>query len=474
MKKILYFALAGLLLSVSACKKETDPNPIDQGGDLVELTGNLTTQSLDASKKYLIKGQAFVQAGQVLTIPAGTVIYGERKSKATLIINEGGKIEAKGTAESPIIFTSNQAVGERDRGDWGGIIIVGKANVNQNRPGIEGVSPEVKFGTQNSTNNDGESSGTLQYVRIEFAGIELTPNNETNSLTMGGVGNGTTIDHVQASFGGDDSFEWFGGTVDCKNLVSYSTWDDDFDVDFGYTGKVQFGLALRNPSYADQSGSNGFEVDNDANASASLPLTSAVFSNMTVLGPRLNTGTSISGSYQHAMHIRRNAAVSILNSVFTGFPIGLRLDGSNTQANYYTGGALLANNIIVAVGSKADAATPFAATKAEDPAPVEAYWMVNGNTVVRNTPPASSTEPATKPDYAASNIKEDWFFNKYPLGEYPADPDFTIVSQVNPDFSNAKVSGPFFEKVDFIGAFGTTDWTNGWSNFDPIDVDYKK
>jgi hypothetical protein len=163
--------------------------------------------------------------------------------------------------------------------------MLGRANVNQNRPAIEGIDPVARFGTQNSTTNDTENSGTLQYVRIEFAGIELTPNNETNSLTMGGIGNGTTLSHVQVSYGGDDGFEWFGGTVNAKYLVSYAMWDDDFDVDFGYTGNVQFGTAIRNPSFADQSGSNGFEVDNDATGTAAMPLTAAVFSNMTVLGP---------------------------------------------------------------------------------------------------------------------------------------------------------------------------------------------
>jgi hypothetical protein len=350
--------------------------------------------------------------------------------------------------------------------------MVGRANTNQNRPAIEGINPEVRFGTFNSTANDAENSGTLQYVRIEFAGIELTPNNETNSLTMGGIGNGTTIDHVQVSFGGDDGFEWFGGTVNCKNLVSYSTWDDDFDVDFGYSGNVQFGIALRNASYADQSGSNGFEVDNDAAGSAATPLTSAVFSNMTILGPRANTGSSINANYQHAMHIRRNAAVSIFNSVFTGFPIGLRLDGANTQTNYAAGAGVLSNNTIVAVGNRATAATPFAGTGAQDPTLIETAWITSGNDVVRNEPPATSTDPATKPDYATNNIAETWFFSAYNLGEYPVNPSFTITSQKGVDFSNPKVSGQFFEKVTHRGAVGATDWTDGWSNFDPVDAEY--
>jgi hypothetical protein len=472
MKKILRFALMGLLISTFACKDD-DPDGTDgPTNELVELSGNLNTQALDASKRYLIKGQTFVQAGQTLTIPAGTVIYGERRSKGTLIINEGGKIEAVGTAQAPIIFTSNQAEGERDRGDWGGIVIVGKANVNQNRPAIEGISPEVRFGTQASTANDAESSGNLQFVRIEFAGIELTPNNETNSLTMGAVGSGTTINNVQVSYGGDDGFEWFGGTVNCKNLISYSTWDDDFDVDFGYSGNVQFGLALRNPSYADQSGSNGFEVDNDATGSTNTPLTSAVFSNITILGPRINTNTSLNANYQNALHIRRNAAISILNSIFTGFPTGLRIDGANTAGNYSAGTGVLSNNTLIAIGNRSAAPVAFASAETGGAAIVEAYWTTSGNEVVLNERPVDNNAPATKPDYAANNINEQWFFGSFALGEYPANPGLTITSAKGTDFSNPKVGGAFFEKVAYRGAFGATDWTDGWANFDPIDAQY--
>jgi hypothetical protein len=475
MKKVLRLALMGLLAANFACNSDDDnPGPGTGGNaELVELSGNLNTQTLTAANRYLIKGQTFVQSGQVLTIEPGTVIYGERRSKGTLIINEGGRIEAKGTATSPIVFTSNQAEGERDRGDWGGIVMLGRANVNQNRPTIEGIDPVVRFGTQNSAANDAESSGTLQYVRIEFAGIELTPNNETNSLTMGAIGSGTTIDHVQVSYGGDDGFEWFGGTVNAKYLVSYSTWDDDFDVDFGYSGSVQFGTAIRNASFADQSGSNGFEVDNDATGSEALPVTAAVFSNITVLGPRINTGSTVNANYQNAMHIRRNAAVSIFNSVFTGFPVGLRVDGANTFNRYVAGTGVLSANTLIAVGNRAAAATPFATDQAlVGAAGVQQAWTASGNEVIVNTPPADASAPATKPDYAAGNINEQWFFGSFGLGQYPADPSFTVTSAKPADFANAKVSGAFFEKVAYRGAFGGADWTDGWANFNPIDAKY--
>ena len=262
----------------------------------VELTGELNTQTLDASKKYLIKGIVIVPDGAVLSIPAGTVLVGQKSSKGTLVVKPGGKLIAEGTPERHIIFTSNQLPGEREQGDWGGIVILGKANINQNNPAVEGVSPAVNYGTFNNSINDNDNSGILKYVRIEYAGIALTPNNETNGLTMGAVGSGTTIDYVQVTYGGDDAFEWFGGTVTCQHLIAFATWDDDFDTDFGFSGKVQFGVSVRDPFNADQSGSNSFESDNDATGSTATPKTAGVFSNMTVLGPVFDSTKALNGN----------------------------------------------------------------------------------------------------------------------------------------------------------------------------------
>ncbi|MFM7329772.1 MAG: hypothetical protein ACKO3B_13705, partial [Bacteroidota bacterium] len=221
---------------------------------VIQLQGNLTTQTLVATKPYLLVGQVFIPSGVTLTIPAGTIIKGDKATKAILLVQPGGKLVANGTANNPVVFTSNQDVNARDRGDWGGLVILGNAFVNQSaRPAIEGVTPTQNYGTigTDPTINATENSGTLQYVRVEYAGIELTPNNETNSVTLGGVGNGTTMNYVQVSYGGDDGFEWFGGTVNGKYLVSHSTWDDDFDTDFGWGGNVQFGVAVRNTFFAD-------------------------------------------------------------------------------------------------------------------------------------------------------------------------------------------------------------------------------
>ncbi|HMP31423.1 MAG TPA: hypothetical protein PKD85_17615, partial [Saprospiraceae bacterium] len=234
-----------VLTAQCTCVKTATPPPPPR---FTELTGNLTTQTLVASRTYLLKGQVFVNSGQTLTIEPGTVIMGDKATKGTLVINKGGRIVANGTQERPIVFTSALDAGVRDRGDWGGLVILGNANVNQVDPAIEGITPAVTFGTTNNTAQDGESSGTLRYVRVEFAGIELTPNNETNSITMGGVGRGTVMEYCMVSFGGDDGFEWFGGFVNGKYFVSFSTWGDCFDVGYGYSGNIQFGLSIRRPS----------------------------------------------------------------------------------------------------------------------------------------------------------------------------------------------------------------------------------
>ena len=458
--------VAILGLAVYSCKDDSnDPAPVKTNSDTtVILQGNLSTMTLVDTVKYLLKGYVFVQSGQTLTIPAGTVIFGDKASKGTLVINKGGKLIAEGTAAKPIIFTSKFGAGERDKGDWGGIIILGSANVNQNNPAIEGVSPAVNFGTQNSTANDSENSGILRYVRIEFAGIALSPNNEINGLTLGGVGSGTIIENVQISYSGDDAFEWFGGTVNAKNIVALGTWDDDFDTDFGYTGKVQFALSVRDPFSADQSGSNSFESDNDASGTTALPKTAPVFSNVTVFGPRFDSTSSVSGNYQHAAHLRRNTATSIFNSVITGFPIGLRIDGKTTYDNYSAGLGEVKNNLIISLGNRA-APKPFngGANLVDDS--VKNYYLA-GN-------PAGYVAYTNQLNYSALGIDVTLYNGITPA--YPANPNFAVSTGVissGANFTFSKLGSSFFTNVGFYGAFGATDWTNDWSNFDPKSAQY--
>ena len=164
----------------------------------------------------LLQNKVYVKNNATLTIAPGTIIRGDKNTQGTLIITRGAKINAAGTASNPIVFTSNESIGNRIPGDWGGVVILGLAKNNQ--PGgvanIEGIVPTTDSQYGGSFDND--NSGVMKYCRIEFSGIPLEPNKELNGITFGSVGSGTTIDHIQVSFCGDDSFEWFGGTVNCR------------------------------------------------------------------------------------------------------------------------------------------------------------------------------------------------------------------------------------------------------------------
>lgn len=464
-------ALATLALLAFGCKK-SDSNDNTPAADYTFLEGSLATRTLSANpaKPYLLKGTVFVDSGQVLTIEPGTVIFGDKATKGTLVIKPGGKIIANGTATNPIVFTSKQEAGARDKGDWGGVILLGRARVNQANPSIEGISPAVYYGSTNDSRND-DNSGTLKYVRIEYAGIALTPNNETNGLTLGGVGSGTTIEHIQVSYSGDDSFEWFGGTVQCKYLIAFGGWDDDFDTDFGYSGKVQFALGIRERFLADQSGSNGFESDNDGNGTGATPKTSAVFSNVTLIGPRPDSTTSISANFQHGAHLRRNTALSIFNSVITGYPYGVNIDGAAALGNYTSGAGVVANTILASTGRAAANATgqakltPFVGGGGNPLADVLAYFSNGtGNTVF-----ASNSV-----DWNAVGIAPTLFEAK--SSPYPGNPSLIVsggAAATGASFADPKLADGFFDKTPgYRGALGATDWTDGWANFTPNTTVY--
>lgn len=327
----------------------TETSTLNDASGIKNITGTVT---LDASKVYLLTSTCVVRSGGKLIIPAGTVIRGAAdltatpKLYATLVVERGGMIEVNGTSSNPVIMTSNKDAGVRDRGDWGGLVLCGKAVNNQSvdaqLEGFNNVAVDNTLGKFGGT-DDADNSGVIKYVRIEFAGLAFEPNKEVNSLTMGSIGSGTTIEGVQCSFGNDDGFEWFGGTVNCKKLISYKTTDDDFDTDFGYRGAVQFGIAVKDTSYFDlswnapsgASTSETFESDNDAAGSGKLPLTSAVFSNITCVGPVSldktynDLSATHKGAFRRGARIRRNSRLSVVNSVFMGYRNFIMFDGDS-------------------------------------------------------------------------------------------------------------------------------------------------
>ena len=466
--------MAALVFSATSCKKSKVAEPeVVIPSSTIEVTADITTNTAWSSGKiYLLKGIINVTSGATLTIPAGTLIKGDKASKACLVINRGGKIDAQGTIEKPIVFTSNQPVGARSSGDWGGVILLGKAPNNQAlNQGIEGIPTDATGKASYGGTDVADNSGTMKYVRIEFAGVPLSPDNEINGLTFGSVGSGTTIDYIQVNRSGDDSFEWFGGTVNCKHLIAVAGLDDDFDTDFGYSGKIQFALGQRYSNIADVSGSNGFESDNDASGSVKTPTTGAIFSNITLVGPIFSLTSalvpnSINANYQHASLIRRNSALSVFNSVLTGFPEGVSFDDSKveeakaTSQNLISGRSAFENNIIFGCNAKSNE--------------IKGFNKVDFESSLR----ANNTFDATK-------LANDLYTDAY---KYPADivsvasgrigvPDYTLksgsVASTGAVFTNVKVAtDAFFEKVAYRGAFGTTNWTTGWANFDPQTMPY--
>ena len=408
--------------------------------NVVNITSDITANTTWTNDNiYVLQGQfIYVLNDATLTIEPGTIVKGE---PAGLVVTRGCKLIANGTTDKPIVFTSAQPAGSRAAGDWGGISLLGKALVNC--PGGEcllegGVDPN--YGKYGGT-DDNDSSGSLKFVRIEFAGIAFQPNNETNGLTLAGVGKGTTIENVQTSFGGDDAFEWFGGAVDAKNLVAYKTVDDMFDTDFGYTGNVQFGLGVSDPNIADISGSNGFESDNDAQGTLNIPITNPTFSNITIVGPKADPNAVINTNFRRAMHLRRSTRTDVLNSVLIGFPTGLRLESANSESAYLNDKTLtLRANVFSGMTKLVDSTSTNFKSVSDT---LNAYNSVLGLTELKLT--------------SLDNVTPQ----PWPQAGSP------LLTGAN--FSNVPA---FFSKVAYKGAFGTDNWTACWCEFDPQNADY--
>jgi hypothetical protein len=338
-KLLLLFAILGLV----SCQKELggDDAPINTPLSTT-LTGNInTTTTLTADKVWTLKGYVYVTDGAKLIIQPGTTIISDISEKGALCIERGAQIIAEGTQAKPIVFTSGKAVGERTPGDWGGIVILGRAKTNRtSEPIIEGGIGRPFGGT-----NDADNSGVLKYVRIEYAGIAALPNSEINALTLGGVGSGTIIENVQTIYANDDAFEFFGGTVNGKNLYAYATADDDFDFDFGYTGTITNGVAKRDPQFVDSGDSgNGIECDNDGTGSGAQPVTHPKLLNMILIGPNVSTALS---NHNVGLRFRRGTQFTMKNSIVWGWMKGgLSLESNETAQWVKDGTSVFENNSI--------------------------------------------------------------------------------------------------------------------------------
>jgi len=442
------------VVSLSACVKvdiSDDSGGTGGGGNTDDpnvskiLTGTVDKSITLSKGTYTLRGYVYVNNGATLTIEAGSIIKSDVQEKGALIIERGAKLVADGKADQPIIFTSGKASGERAQGDWGGIILLGKAPTNRPTspaPIIEGGVNRPYGGTDAADN-----SGTLRYVRIEFSGIAAEPNSEINGLTCGGVGSGTVLEFIQCSYGGDDSYEFFGGTVNAKNLVAFATFDDDFDFDFGYTGKIQFGVSLRDkPSDTDQA--NGIECDNDGTGTAATPFTKPYLSNFTFIGPYDTTGSSALHGVSNRW--RRSARFILRNSLLIGHRLGgFSLESAATATAYSTGESVFKNNVVAVYGKpyiSGDAGAQGVLTDAAIKTKAES----EGNLTLATRDLVQLTDPfnLNAPDFL-------------PKTGSPALTGF--------DFTGID---SYFATTTYRGAFGTTNWLQGWASFTPKTNNY--
>ncbi len=458
--RLLAIAPLALALVLSSCKK-SDDEATPSGSNTEILEGNISQDlTLDASKKYTLKGKVYVQSPYKLTVPAGTIIFGDLATQGTLIINRGAKIDVLGTAANPVIMTSSAPVGLRNTGQWGGLIITGNATTNKgDNVTIEGISSASAenglYGKGAGAANETQSSGTIQYLRIEFAGIPLSDDNELNSFTLGGVGSGTTIDHVQVSYANDDAIELFGGSVNAKYLVTYATNDDDFDTDNGYTGKMQYGVVIRDYNTADKSTSRAFEASSSKNSGVT-PVSNPKFANFTILGPWVYVSdaapTNISANYGAGVEINEYSALELHNSLVIGFPIGVRFNG-------VVGSSVISNNFIVSnVTETANGSGTTAGT----------YSSINNTATIQDLFGAAAYNKGTTAASNRTNSASPLYF-KNPA---PVLTSGSAAATGAPDLSAAG-----FTTETYYGAFGTAakaewNWTSGWLNFDPKNATY--
>jgi len=472
MKKYILLLSAISALAITSCRKiESDGEKeivyLNQGGSTtgstIVLQGRINEDiTLKKVNNYILKGLVYLVGNHTMTIEAGTVIKGSFSGTdvAALTITRGSKIIANGTATEPIVFTSSSP--NPQSGDWGGIIICGKAGINTSFTGISGLF-QVEGGVDNTfgdglagsgdlvapTAIDTDNSGSLSYVRIEYAGYAFQPDKEINSLTLAAVGSGTNIDHIQTIYAKDDAFEWFGGTVNCKYLVASKTQDDDFDTDNGFRGNVQFGLVFRDSLIADISTSEAFESDNNSGGSTATPKTAAVFSNITAIGPRATLNNIGSSLFRAGAQIRRNSGISIFNSIILGWPQGILIDastGTPTDLNIADNWLRIKNVKYTASGS--------APTGATDASIITWFTTGNANDILTNVSDAKLIQPF---NYTA--------FDPTPF----AGSNGNALINTGASFTDSKLTNPFFTVVTFRGAISPagveSSWWKGWTKF---------
>jgi hypothetical protein len=449
MKKLISLTAIAAIVFNGCVKVNIDDSVVNNGGNnpgtgtLQEriiasktITG-IVNEIVELPKgKYTLKGYVYVNNRATIRFAAGSVIVSDTIQKGALIIEKNSRLYAEGNAVEPIIFTSGKAPGARKPGDWGGIVLLGNAPTNRS------TTPIIEGGINSEYGGSvaGDNSGILKYVRIEFAGIAADPNSEINGLTCGGVGSGTTLENIQVSYGNDDAFEFFGGTVNPKNIIAFATADDDFDFDFGFVGRLQFGISLRDPLFVDGGDAgNGIECDNDGAGTVATPRTRPQLSNFTFCGPNGATGTLANHNFNTRW--RRATQFVLRNSILMGYQkAGFQLESDSTAASYLDGRSRFRHNLVHAIAEpyKSGSSLITAAdmrTKAEGSDSCKTYTAFAD---IKLSNPFSLTAPDFSPLAGSPALDAASFFG---------------------------LSG--FTATTYVGAVGPDNWLSGWTSFTP-------
>ena len=406
MKSQIKFLTAAVIASMAfatACNNNTDNNPDDTTlkGEIptgTTLTGNITANAtLTSGSSYKLSGGLHVKAGNTLTIEPGvTVVAVDDDAPDYILIEQGAKIDAQGTASNPIVMTSEL----KKSGAWGGIHICGRAHTNAG----EGVLSEIGNAPYGGS-DDSDNSGTLRYIRLEYTGFALDEEHEANGISFYGVGNGTTVEYVQAYKGSDDGFEFFGGSVNVKHMVVTDCTDDSFDWTEGWNGRGQFLVAY-------QSGEEEcdclMECDNNGNNFDATPVAHPILSNLTLVGDNSANNT-------RGIRLRAGTQAEIYNSIITGKAKCITLETEQTEQALLSGTSKLQH---IAMSSDLNSENGIYTA--------EMFAAATGN--------STNYVNALANDYVG-----------------------TLSGGVTPD-------DPFFTRVDYKGAVSASDdWTSGWT-----------
>jgi major membrane immunogen (membrane-anchored lipoprotein) len=321
---------------ITGCSSSDNPTPTTPPSstftaDANNFQGTINDGSvtLDATKVYKLTGKVQVNNGATLTIPAGTIIQGTGGTQAYIAIAQGGKLNVEGTAANPVVMTSGLT--NKAAGDWGGVVICGKAPINRINGGAGTAQSEVADLTYGGTVAN-DNSGSIKYLRIEYAGAAFNSEKEFNGLSLFGVGSGTTIDYVEFFQGADDGVEFFGGTVNTSNLISIGNEDDQFDWTEGWSGtntnwygKLGFGK-----------GNRGIEADNFELGYSFTPIANPTITNLTLVGPGSNP-TSGTWLENDALKLRRGTKGVFTNLFLSNWKVGFNVENDETIAFIPTG-----------------------------------------------------------------------------------------------------------------------------------------